>query len=400
MPLTAEELAAVVGTTRRFIHERIRPIEQQVDDEDHLDPDVWRGLIKESVDLGLYAANVPEELGGSGFTFYEQTVLWEEFGHTTWPFSYLIGRPHRVLFHCTPAQRERYLDPVLAGEREQCFALSEPGAGSDNAAMATRAKKVAGGYRITGTKHFISHGNADFAIVFAVTAPPAPGRRTPQVTAFLVDKGAPGYTIGPKQHMMGWFGMEERELVFDDCFVPDEQVLGEPGQGLRMALSSVAQRRLNIAAFCVGTMERLLHLTADYADVRVVFDEPLISKQGIQWMLADMATEPYLARQATFEAARLCDRGRAEGKSEIELSSLFGKEISIAKLYASQALGRVADAAVQIHGGMGWCREYPVERLYRDARVFRIIEGADEVHKNIISRSLVRQRAGRTREPA
>jgi acyl-CoA dehydrogenase len=385
--LTPDELSQMRQTCRSFIKDRIHPIEQQVDDNEHIDPETWRKLIHESVRVGLYTANVPASLGGPGLTIYEQSVLWEEFGQTSWPFSYLLARPHRILFECTPAQREKYLDPVLAGEKEQCFALTEPGAGSDNAAMSTRATKVPGGYRITGTKHFISHGNADFAIVFAVTGPPL-GRRTPQVTAFLVDKGTPGYTIGRPQRMMGWAGMDECELVFEDCFVPDEQVLGAIGQGLRLALSSVAQRRLQIAAFCVGSMERLLALSVDYARNRVVFDEPLMDKQGIQWMLADMAVEPYVAREAVYHAARLCDEARADGKSDIELSSLFGKEISIAKLYASTALNRVADGAVQVHGGMGWCREYAVERLYRDARVFRIIEGTDEVHRGIIAKRL------------
>ena len=376
----------MVETTRRFIRDRISPIEQQVDDADHLDPATWKSLIKESVELGLYGANVPEELGGPGLNILEQTVLWEEFGHTSWPFSYLLARPHRILFECTPHQRARYLDPVLSGEREQCFALTEPGAGSDNARMATKAEKVSGGYVINGTKHFISHGGADFAIVFAV-AGPGP-RRTPAVTAFLVDRGQPGYTIGAKQRMMGWSGMDERELAFEDCFVPDDQVLGAPGEGLRLAFASVAQRRLQIAGYCIGMMERLLALSVDYTRNRVVQDEPLFDKQGIKWMLADMAIEPHMARAATHEAARLCDTARQEGKSDGELSRLFGKEISIAKLYASTALNRVADAAVQVHGGMGWCRDYPVERLYRDARVFRIIEGADEVHRGIISKAL------------
>jgi acyl-CoA dehydrogenase len=385
--LTSQELADMVATTRRFIATRISPVEQQVDDDDRIDPDLWKALIGESVSIGTYGANVPEDLGGPGLSIYEQTVLWEEFGHASWPFSYLLARPHRILFECSVEQRARYLDPVLRGEREQCFALTEAGAGSDNAVMATRAVKVDGGYVLNGTKHFISHGNADFAIVFAVTGPGP--RRTPAVTAFLVDKGQPGYTIGARQHMMGWRGMEERELSFEDCFVPDEQVLGAPGEGLRLAFASVAQRRLQIAGFCIGMMERLLALSIGHTRGRVILDQPLSEKQGVRWMLADMATEPYIARAATHHAARLCDEARAEGRTDSELSLMFGKEISIAKLHASTALNRVADLAVQVHGGMGWCRDYPVERLYRDARVFRIIEGADEVHRGIIAKSLL-----------
>lgn len=387
VPYTPQDLADIVSTTRRFIEERIRPIEQQVDDEDHLDPTLWKQLIAQSVELGLYTANVPAELGGPGLSIADQTLLWEAFGHTSWPFSYLLARPHRVLFECTADQAERFLHPVLRGEKEQCFALTEPGAGSDNAMMSTRARRADGGWVINGSKHFISHGNADFAIVFAVTGPAR--RRTPEITAFLVDKGHPGYTVGARQRMMGWNGMEERELAFDDCFVPDDQVLGEPGQGLALALASVAQRRLQIAGFCIGTMERLLDLSVEHCRHRVVHDEPLLDKQGIRWMIADMAMDCDVARAATHRAAELCDQAKAEGRSDGELSRLFAKEISIAKLYASNALNRVADTAVQVHGGMGWCRDYPVERLYRDARVFRIIEGADEVHRGIISKSLI-----------
>jgi acyl-CoA dehydrogenase len=387
--LTELELRDMLDTTRRFIATRLVPLEQEIDDNAEVDPERWRALIAESVELGLYAANVPEHLGGPGLTIYEQTRLWEEFGATTWPLTYVLARPHRILFECTEAQREKYLDPVLAGEREQCFALTEPGSGSDNGAMRTRATKVPGGYRITGSKHFITFGSADFAIVFAVTGPPPEGRRTPQVTAFLVDKGTPGYIIGGRQRMMGWHALDERELFFEDCFVPDEQVLGEPGQGLRLALASVAQRRLQMAGYAVGAMERLVALSTEFAKLRIVFDEPLAKKQGIRWKLADMAVEPYVARAAVYDATRLCDEGRAAGLSDRELATTFGKQISIAKLYATTALNRVADEAVQIHGGMGFSREYPVERLYRDARGLRIVEGTDEVHREIISKHLV-----------
>jgi acyl-CoA dehydrogenase len=387
--LTAHELKDTLDITRRFVRERLVPLEQEIDDRAEIDPDVWRELISESIDLGLYAANVPEHLGGPGFTITEQTMLWEEFGATTWPLTYLLARPHRILFECTEAQREKYLDPVLSGEKEQSFALTEPGSGSDNSAMRTFATKVPGGYKINGSKHFITYGNADFAIVFAATGRPPEGRRTPPVTAFLVDKGTPGFIVGGRQRMMGWHALDERELFFEDCFVPDEQVLGEPGEGLRLALASVAQRRLQMAGYSVGAMERLVQLSVDYAKLRVVFDEPIAQKQGIRWMLADMAVEPYVARAAVYHATRLCDDARAAGQSDRQLAHSFGQEISSVKLYATSALNRLADQAVQIHGGMGFSREYPVERLYRDARGLRIVEGTDEVHREIISKHLI-----------
>ncbi|MGB3374839.1 MAG: acyl-CoA dehydrogenase family protein [Microbacterium sp.] len=392
MVLTTDELEQFTATARQFIDKRLIPIEQQVDLDENIDADLWKSLVAESAELGFYTANVPESLGGPGLTVSEQTRLWEEFGRTSWTFSYLLARPHRALMSCNEDQRQRFLEPVMSGEKEACFALTEPGAGSDNSAMSTRAEKVDGGYRITGSKHFISHGDADIAVVFAVTGPPLRGR-TPQITAFIVEKATPGYTVGRVQRMMGWNGMHEHELLFDDCFVPNDQVLGEPGQGLKIALTSVALRRLQIAAHCVGAMNRLVDVTVDYVRNRVAFDHPLSDKQGVQWKLADIALDAHISREAVRSAAEACDRARAEGKTDLQLSSLLGKEISIAKLQASTALNRVVDVAVQLHGGMGWAKETVVERLYRDARAFRIVEGADEVHRTIISRALLAEAA-------
>lgn len=393
MTLQPDELEQVVATARRFVEDRLVPLERDVESSGVIPDDVWQQLVSESVRIGLYSANVPERLGGPGLTVTEQLMLWEEFGRTLWPFSYLLGRAHSVLFHCSPDQQERFLDPVLAGTKEQCFALTEPGAGSDNSAMRTRATKVDGGYRITGTKHFISHGRADFAVVFAVTGPPPSGRRTPEITAFLVERDSPGYSVGGIQPMVGWWGMEERELSFDEVFVPDENVLGAPGDGLRLALSSVGHRRLQIAAYCVGAMERVLSLTVQYAKDRVVAGEPLIDKQGIAWMLAEMAVGPYTAREVNRRAAARFDAVRASGDDDLTASQTCGMDISIAKLHATRALSAVADLGVQIHGGMGLAREYPIERFYRDSRIFRIVDGTDEVHKTIIAKQLAKRPA-------
>lgn len=392
MPLSTEELREFRAVTRSFVRDRLQPLEHTMDTDDQLPDETWRELTAASVDLGLWTANLSEAAGGPNLTLGELSSLWEEFGHTAWPFTYLLGRPHATLAKCTPQQRQRYLDPLIEGTAQYCFAVTEPGAGSDVSAMKTSAKQVDGGYVVNGVKHFITHGaDADFVILFAVTDRKE-GHRKPEITAFLVDRGTAGFTVGGKQDMMGWRGLHEHELVFEDCFLPDEQVLGERGEGMRLAMSGIAQRRLNMAAFSCGMMDRLITLSYEHAENRVVFGDPLTRKQGIQWMLAEMEALRFSARATTFRVCELCDEARASGMDDAALAGNLAKEVGIAKLVATQALGKVADMAVQIFGGMGWSKENPVERMYRDARVLRIVDGTDEVHKGIVFRNLTDRR--------
>jgi alkylation response protein AidB-like acyl-CoA dehydrogenase len=385
MQLTASEFDLFRGEVRKFIVEKIHPIEQAVDDNDEMDKAKWPSLVREAIELGIYTANMPTERGGAGLNLYQQASLWDDFGLTTWPFTYLLCRPNPVLLNCTPEQADRYLLPVMRGERTQSFALTEPGSGSDAAAMRMRAKRVDGGYVLNGVKHFVSNGGADFVIVFARS-----GERRHDVTAFLVDQGTPGFKTGRRQKMMGWRGMEQNELVFEDCFVGDSQALGAPGNGFEIAKSFLLQSRITMAGLCTGIMNRLIDLTLDYARQRSVLGSPLADKQGIQWMLADMSREHFAARETYREVARACDSAMEQGASAIDIVASHGHLVAIAKLQATQALGRVADAAVQIHGGMGWCKDLPIERLYRDARIYRIVDGADEVLKGLIARQMLK----------
>ncbi|MEU6701991.1 acyl-CoA dehydrogenase family protein [Pseudonocardia sp. NPDC046786] len=392
MPLTTEELREFRAVTRSFVRDRLQPLEHAMDAEDRLPDRTWQELAAASVELGLWTANMAEASGGPGLTLGELSSLWEEFGHTAWPFTYLLGRPHATLAKCTPEQRKKYLDPLVSRQAQYCFAVTEPGAGSDVAAMRTTAKQVHGGFVINGVKHFITHGgDADFVILFAVTDRKE-GQRKPEMTAFLVDRGTAGFTVGGKQDMMGWRGLHEHELIFEDCFVPDDQVLGEQGEGMRLAMAGIAQRRLNMAAFSCGMMDRLITLSHEYAQNRVVFGEALTRKQGIQWMLAEMEALRFSARATTFRVCELCDEARASGMDDFTLAGQLAKEVAVAKLVATQALGRVADMAVQIFGGMGWSKENPVERMFRDARILRIVDGTDEVQKGIVFRNLTGRR--------
>ncbi|MFF5988414.1 acyl-CoA dehydrogenase family protein [Prauserella flavalba] len=392
MPLSTEELREFRTVTRSFVRDRLQPLEHTMDTEDRLPAEVWKELSAASVDLGLWTANMPSAFGGPDLTLSELSSLWEEFGHTSWPFTYLLGRPHPILVTCTPDQRKKYLDPLIGGQAQYCFAVTEPGAGSDVASMKTTAMQVDGGYVINGVKHFITHGgDADFAILFAVTDRKE-GQRKPEMTAFLVDRGTPGFTVGGKQDMMGWRGVHEHELIFDNCFVPNEQVLCERGDGMRLAMAGIAQRRLNMAAFSCGMMDRLITLSHEYAQNRVVFGDTLSRKQGIQWMLAEMEALRFSARATTFRVCELCDEARASGMDDLALAGELAKEVAVAKLVATQALGKVADLAVQIFGGMGWSQENPVERMYRDARILRIVDGTDEVQKGIVFRNLASRR--------
>jgi acyl-CoA dehydrogenase len=392
MPLTTEELREFRTVTRNFVRERLQPLEHAMDTDDRLPDETWKGLSATSVELGLWTANMPASFGGPDLTLGELSSLWEELGHTSWPFTYLLGRPHPILVNCTPWQRKKYLDPLVNGEAQYCFAVTEPGAGSDVSSMKTTAKRVEGGFVVNGVKHFITHGgDADFVILFAVTGRKE-GQRKPEMTAFLVDRAAPGFSVGGKQDMMGWRGLHEHELLFDNCFVANEQVLGERGDGMRLAMAGIAQRRLNMAAFSCGMMDRLVTMSHEYSENRAVFGQTLSRKQGIQWMLAEMEALRFSARSTTFRVCELCDDARASGMDDLALAEKLVKEVAIAKLVATQALGKVADFAVQIFGGMGWSKENPVERMYRDARILRIVDGTDEVQKGIVFRNLGNRR--------
>lgn len=379
--------------TERFVYEQLRPLEQELEENDGLPRETWTALAGISLSLGLYNANMPMEVGGSDLTTIELAKIGELFGQTSWPFTYLFARPNAVMLRGTPEQQEQYLKPVMAGEKTQCFGLTEPDAGSYTSGIKTRARKVDGGWRITGTKHFISNARiADFAIVIAVTGE-RPGER-PEATAFFVDRGTEGFSVGTRQEGIGFRGMDQSELVLDDCFVGDDKVLGEIGQGLDYGFGFLAERRLFLSAYCVGVMKRLVETSVEYLAERQVQGGPLLSKQGLRWKLAEMEADYYACQSVLRAAAASCEAILRQDPKEVEPGVMQSavKEVSIAKLLCTGGANRSADVAVQLHGGFGWTKGSIPERVFRDVRATRIMDGTDEIHKEIIARDLVRSR--------
>ncbi|MBL8658404.1 MAG: acyl-CoA dehydrogenase family protein [Rhodospirillales bacterium] len=375
----SHEQRLLVDTVHGFIRSELKPLEDEVEETGELAPEKARAIFEKSRDLGLYAMNIPEAYGGGGLSAVDTMLVEEQFGHTT---DILIrrafGNVYEVLLSCKGEQLERWLLPCVRGERTCSIAFTEPGAGSDAAGIRTRARRAGDGWRLSGTKHFISDGFfSDFFVVTAVTDPDA-GHRG--ISLFLVDKAAPGVAVGRDQKMMGLRGTSHVELSFDDVELTPAHLLGEEGQGLKLALNVLGRVRLaQVGARSIGKATKILNLTVEYAAERRQFGRPIGEFQMVQQMLADSAIEINAARLALLQAAWEIDQG-------------FGPRtrISMVKVQASETLGRVADRAVQIFGGMGYCKELPIERYYRDARIYRIFDGASEIHRNVIARDLLK----------
>jgi acyl-CoA dehydrogenase len=291
----------------------------------------------------------------------------------------VFGQVYEMLLQCQGEQRERYLYPTVRGDKITCLGLTEPNAGSDAANIETTAERTGDVFVLNGRKHFISDGDiADYAIVFAVTDKALRARGG--ITAFLVDRDTPGFTTGRIQPMMGHRGYHHAELVFEDCRVPATQVLGEVGQGFKLVMTTLSRVRLaHIGARAVGMAERLLEMAREHASSRRQFGRLIAEFQLIQGMLADSATEVYATRLMVYNSAWEIDQGRD-----------VRAKISMVKLYASEMQSRVVDRVLQIFGGMGFCKELPIERMYRDARVTRIYDGTSEIHRTIIARQLLK----------
>jgi len=371
----SEEFTQLQKLTRDFVEKELRPHEQAVERSDHLPAELRAQLRKKALEVGLYGYNMPEEVGGPGLPWFAQVLIREQLGRISIALADMVGRPPKAFLSCQGAQRERFLMPVLRAEKTWAFALTEPGAGSDAASIKTRATRSDGGWRLNGTKHFISHGDfADLVIVIAKTA----DDNLP--LALIVEHDTPGFKLGRIHPKMGWRGYPVAELLFEDAFVPEAHVLGNPGQGLRIGLSQIGEARIGVAAHCVGMAQRALDYVVEHVKVRRQFGQPLGKFQGLQWMLADMALEIEQSRALLYAAARSMDSiGESNARTVI----------SMAKLSASEMLGRVADRAVQIMGGAGYMAESPIEMIYRDARAFRIGEGTSEIQKSQIARAIL-----------
>ena len=382
----SEEQQLIVKTTRDFVRQELVPHEREVESSGVLREELWRPLRAKAIAAGLYAANMPTEVGGAGLDGVSWVLYEKELGHTSYALQYTcVARPSNILLACQGAQRERYLLPAVRGERVECLAMTEPQAGSDLRGMKTSAVQRGGDFIINGTKHFISHADhADFVILFAASGEEASARgKRKLITAFLIDKGTAGFEVRPGYHNVSHRGYSNSILQFTDCRVPGSAVLGEVHRGFEVANTWLGATRLMVAANCLGRAERALECARQWAVDRMQFGQQIGKFQGVSFKLADMAVELRAAELLTLEAAWKLSQGHATDM-----------DMAIAKLKASEMLAMVADEALQIHGGMGLMSDLPLERIWRDARIERIWDGTSEVQRHIISRALLRPLGG------
>jgi acyl-CoA dehydrogenase len=381
-----EEQQLIIKTTRDFVRAELVPHEQEVEDTGVLREELLRELKAKAIAAGLYAANMPTEVGGAGLDAVSWILYEKELGYTGYALQYsCVARPSNILLACTGEQRERYLLPAVRGERVDCLAMTEPGAGSDLRGMKTTALRKGDDFILNGTKHFISHADhADFVIVFAATGEEDSARHKRKlITAFLVDMGTPGFQVRPGYRNVSHRGYTNSILEFNDCRIPQSAVLGAVHQGFEVANTWLGATRLQVAATCLGRAERALEAAKQWSVQRVQFGQPIGRFQGVSFKLADMAVELRAAELLTLEAA-----WKLEHKIATDM------DMAIAKLKASEMLAMVSDEALQIHGGMGLMSELPLERIWRDARIERIWDGTSEIQRHIISRALLRPLGG------
>ena len=380
MALDIETRDQLIETVRRFVAERLRPIEAQVSDDDKVPDDI----VAEMRDLGLFGISIPEEYGGLGLSMEEEALVAIELGRTSPAFRSVIGTnvgigSQGLVMFGTPEQKAKWLPGVASGEIVTSFALTEPEAGSDSAAVQTRARRDGDVYVLDGAKRYIT--NANKAGLFTVMARSDPDKKGGAgVSAFLVPRDLPGISIGKPEKKMGQQGAHICDVVFEGVRVPAENRLGAEGEGFKVAMQVLDRGRLHISAVCVGVAERLIVDMVAYASERKQFGQPLSSFQLVQAMIADSKTEALAARALLLESARKRDGG--------ETVTL---EAAATKLFASEMVGRVADRAVQVFGGAGYVADYGIERLYRDVRIFRIYEGTSQIQQLVVARETIKR---------
>lgn len=374
----SDELATLRPELRRFTTDKLEPIARHIDETGQV-PGGTLDLLREHGYLGM---RMPSQYGGSECDLPTYCLVLEEFSRSHRIFTLMLDassglNPIAISDYGTPFQKDIYLAGLCSGDLLASFALTEPDAGSDAQAISTKATKTEGGWTLSGRKHYISGAHvADVVMVMAVTDKEKKARGG--ITAFLVDKGTPGFEVTRVDKTIGSDPIELAELTFEACEIPDSAVLGEVGYGFKIAMSSLTSGRMGVACSCIGAADRLLEMSTEYAKQRSTFGEPLAKRQVIQWMLADSATEIALARSLTYEVLR-----------KIQLGHDIGAGASMCKLYCAEMVGKVADRAVQIHGGFGLIRGYPIERFYRDVRHYRVGEGSSEIQRMMIARSVL-----------
>jgi acyl-CoA dehydrogenase len=369
-----------LDTISKFVRERLVPAENEVAENDAIPEDI----VQEMKDMGLFGMTIPEEYGGLGLTMEEEVLVAIELGRTSPAFRSLIGTNNgigsaAIVFDGTETQKQTYLPKYASGELIGSFCLTEPDVGSDAAAVKTTAVKKGDEYIINGTKRYIT--NAPRAGTFTVMARTDPSIKGAKgISAFIIDASTPGISLGPKDKKMGQQGSYTCDVIFEDCHVPADSIIGGvAGKGFITSMKVLDRGRLHISALSVGIAERLINDALRYAVDRTQFGKPIAEHQMIQVMLADSKAEAYAAKCMVLDAARQKDLGNK-----------ITTEASCCKLFATEMVGRVADKAVQIHGGAGYISEYAVERLYRDVRLFRLYEGTTQIQQMIIARNMIK----------
>lgn len=374
------EQRAIAATVRDFVRRELVPHEDVVERLDAVPPELDKQIRGRAIAAGLYAANFPADLGGGGLDPLGLTLAERELGWTSYALHALVHRPSNILRACEGDQVQSYLLPVIRGERIDCLAMTEPEAGSDVRSMKTTAVRDGGDWVINGSKHFISYADvADFVVLFAVTGTQETARGPrPAISAFLVDHDTPGLTVSRGASSVSHRGYHHCDLSFADCRVPAAALLGTEGHGFDLLSEWLGASRLTVAATSVGRARRVLRMSMQWAATREQFGQPIGRFQGVGFALADLAM--------ALEAADLLTLRAAWRLTEGDMSDA---DVAMAKLHASETLGKITDQAIQVFGGMGLMNDLPIERFWRDARVERIWDGTSEIQRLIISRSLL-----------
>ena len=378
---TSHEADLLVNTVRRFVETEMFPHEEEVDRLGYVPEGIGQNIAAKAMELGLYACNLPEDVGGGGLGISQMALIEREYGRTSHALQSWAARPTELLMACNAAQRERYLLPAVRGEKRELFALTEPDAGSDVMGMKSNALRDGDDWILNGSKHFISGPcMPDFAIVFAATGVDETSRGPrKRITAFLVDVGMPGFECREGTKCVSYRGYKTFELHFENVRLGPEQVLGEEGRGLELSGQGLGMGRIWVGATCCGKAERILEMATDWAATRKQFGKPIGTFQATGFRLADGAIN-----------LRAADLMVKDAVSRAEQGVMSDSDAAMIKVFCSEMLNKIADDAVQIFGGMGLMEEMPIQRFWRDSRLERIWDGTSEIQRHIITRSILR----------
>ena len=373
-----EEQKLLIKTTKSFVKNELLPDEELLEKTDNLPKELYHEIKKKSQEVGLYACNMPTEYDGGGLNAFDLTLVEKELGFASLALAEIAWRPQNILMASTGKLIEEYLKPTIKGNRKDCIAMTEPGAGSDLRGMKTNAILKGGDWVINGTKHFISNAHiSDFVVLFASTGKDSNDRNL--ISCFLVDLNLPGVEVSKGYECVSHRGYVNNIIHFNECKIPAANILGEKDMGFELINTWLDATRLTVAATSVSRAERAFDIALDWSANRKQFGKVIGKFQGVSFKLADMAMDIKLANLILMESAWKIDQG-----------TLTSKDAAMAKLFCTEMIGRVSDEAIQICGGMGLMADIPLERIWRDARIERIWEGTSEIQRHIISRSLLR----------